>query len=277
MGHSCRVAKLVRRHALDVEILGSSPSPAADYKLTHVKNMEEQTQQVREKKSGSKKIIVGVIVLLALAGAGYWAVTSGTLNLNSLSVGSSEKFVATVNGEQIEQRLFEARLQQAQSNYEAQGIVFDETTIEQLKQQVLDDIIAERLLVQHAKERGIQVEDQEVEEQYQLVLTQFGGEQELKNQLEAQNTTVEDVKTQIKEQLIIQGFADQYATEQDIEVLPEEIQQTYDDAVAQGEELPPFEELQGQIEDYLRQQKVGQLIDDLLIQLREQAVIEIPA
>ena len=53
------------------------------------------------------------------------------------------------------------------------------------------------------------------------------------------------------------------------------MRQTYDETVASGVEVPPFEEVRGEIEEFLKQQKIGQLMDELVGQLRAQASIEI--
>lgn len=228
--------------------------------------MDEQTeQQSKEGKSLMKNPIVWLGLLLLIGGAGYWAVTSGV----------SEEFVAKVNGEGIEKRLFDVRFAQLRANYETQGIAFaDEDTI-QLREQILEDMINERLLIQHAKEQGITGQEELMEEEYQLILSQFENEAELKKQLSDNNTSIQDIRTSISEQFMIRELASQQAEQGDIEISQEEIQQAYDDVVSGGAEVPPLEEVQEQVEEFVRQQKISQLIEVLLEQLRTKSSIEI--
>ena len=228
--------------------------------------MDEQTeQQSKEGKSLMKNPIVWLGLLLLIGGAGYWAVTSGV----------SEEFVAKVNGEGIEKRLFDVRFAQLRANYETQGIAFaDEDTI-QLREQILEDMINERLLIQHAKEQGITGQEELMEEEYQLILSQFENEAELKKRLSNNNTSIQDMRTSISEQFMIRELASQQAEQGDIEISQEEIQQAYDDVVSGGAEVPPLEEVQEQVEEFVRQQKISQLVEVLLEQLRTKSSIEI--
>ena len=228
--------------------------------------MDEQTeQQSKEGKSLMKNPIVWLGLVLLIGGAGYWMVTTS----------ASKEFVATVNGEGIEKRLFDVRFVQLTANYETQGIAFaDEETI-QLRDQILEDMISERLLIQYAKEQGIPEQEELVEQEYQLILSQFENEEELKKQLSNNNTSIQDMRTSISEQFMIRELASQQAEQGDIEISQEEIQQAYDDVVSGGAEVPPFEEVQEQVEEFVRQQKISQLIEVLLEQLRTKSSIEI--
>ena len=83
------------------------------------------------------------------------------------------------------------------------------------------------------------------------------------------------MRTSISEQFMIRELASQQAEQGNIEVAQEEIQQAYDDVVSNGAEAPPFEEVQEQVEEFVRQQKISQLIEVLLEQLRTKSSIEI--
>jgi len=212
-----------------------------------------------------KNPIIWIGILLLIGGAGYWAVTSGV----------SEEFVAIVNGEGIEKRLLDLRFTQLTANYKTQGITLaDEDTI-QLREQILEDMINERLLIQYAKEQGIPEQEELVEQEYRLILSQFENEEELKKQLSNNNTSIQDIRISISEQFMIRELASQQAEQENIEVSQEEIQQAYDVAAAGGTEVPPLEEVQEQVKEFVRQQKISQLIEVLLEQLRNRGSIEI--
>ena len=145
-------------------------------------HMDEQTkQQKKEGKSPMKNPIVWIGALLLIGGVGYWAVDSSV----------SKEFMATVNGEGIEKRLFDLRFVQLKAKYETQGITLaDEDTI-QLREQILEDMINEKLLIQYAKEQGITEQEELVEQEYQLILSQFENEAELKKRLSDNNTSIQ--------------------------------------------------------------------------------------
>jgi peptidyl-prolyl cis-trans isomerase SurA len=236
--------------------------------------MEEETGQKQQQKSSALKKFAGpAIALLIAAGGGYWLVSSDTIDLGNL--GSSVELVAKVNGEGLEKRLYDARFEQTKDNYEAQGLALEDADTEQLKQQVLDDMVDERLLVQYGKKQGITAEDAAVEQEYQLVVSQFESEEAFQDELALQNATLRDVREAIAQNIIVRQVADQQAAENNIEVSEEEIQQVYDEAAAGGAEVPEFEEARGEIENYVRQQKTGQLMQELVAKLREEASIEI--
>lgn len=237
---------------------------------------QETEQKDKEKKSIGKNPIVWVIALLLIGGVGYWAVTSGAIDMNRFGIsGVPEEFVAKVNGEGIQKRLFDARFEQLKGNSEAQGTLLREEEITQLREQILADMVNERLLIQYAREQGIVVDEQLVEREYQLILSQFESEEDLESQLVDNNTTVQELRGSIGEQLTIRELANQQVTQNNVEVSQEEIQQAYDDAVASGAEVPPLEEVQEQIKDFISQQKVAQLMGALLERLRSEGSVEI--
>ncbi|HZX50288.1 MAG TPA: SurA N-terminal domain-containing protein [Candidatus Paceibacterota bacterium] len=236
-------------------------------------NTEQQSEQ---KKPMPKKLIGVVMGVLVIGGAGYWAVSSGLLNLGSFQTGvPSGALVAKVNGEGIEKRLFDARFGQAKSNYEVQGIALEAADAEQLRQEVLDDMINKTLLAQYGIEQGIGAPDQAVEDSYRQIVTQFESEQELQDQLASQGITTEDVRSAISQELIVSQVAERQAADNNVQVSEEETRKVYDDAVAGGAEVPEFDGVKGEIEQYVRQQKIGQLLNALVERLRAEGTVEI--
>jgi hypothetical protein len=233
------------------------------------------------KKQLFKSPIVWVAALLILGGGGYGAVASGIVDLNQLknlipSVPSqSEVFAAQVNGEGVPAAALQIRFNQAKKSTEAQGTMLEAKDSELLKQQVLDDMISEMLLIQHGKKQGMTAQAETIESEFQKIIAQFPSEEEFEKNLSAQGARPDDVRDVISRQLIIQQIADQQAADHPIEISEEDMQKEYDAAVAAGQEVPPFEEVKTQIEGYLRNQKIGELMNALIIQLREQANIQI--
>jgi len=71
------------------------------------------------------------------------------------------KGVATVNGEKITQREFERVFSRHMETF-GQGSAFDEDEIEGLKHEILDDLIARRIMLQQARKLHITVSDREL-------------------------------------------------------------------------------------------------------------------
>lgn len=234
------------------------------------------------KKQIFKNPIVWVVVLLILGGGGYGAVKFGIVDLNQLKnlisskpSESAEVFAAQVNGKGILASSLQLRFDQTKNAYAAQGAAIEEKDNESLRQRVLDDMISEMLLVQYGRKQRLIAQADTVEVEYQKVVAQFPSKEEFEKNLATQGTTPDDVRDVISRQLIMQQIADQQAAEHPIEISEEEMQKEYDAAVAGGQQVPAFEEVKAQIEGYLRNQKIGELMNALIDQLRAQAKIEI--
>ena len=225
-----------------------------------------------------KTPIIVILALLLLGGAGYAAFSFGIIDLSRFSISNpppAQEFMAQVNGEGIRTTLFDLRLAQVESSYEAQGTTLEAENKETLKQQILQDMISEILLVQYGKEQGIIAEEESIESEYQRIVSQFSNEEEFQQNLAAQGVTVGDVRRTISQDLIIQKVIEQQTAQNSVEVSEQEVQKAYDEAKTQNTEVPPFEEAKPQIENFLRQQKIGQIINALVAQLREKANIVI--
>ncbi|MBI2098428.1 MAG: SurA N-terminal domain-containing protein [Candidatus Wildermuthbacteria bacterium] len=226
-----------------------------------------------------KPILLAILALLLLGGVGYAAFAFDIIDLSRFSLVnrfSSQEFMAQVNGEGVQTALFDLRFAQIEDSYKAQGTILEGENRETVKQQILQDMINEILLVQYGKEQGIVAGEEAIDNEYQRIVSQFPGEEkEFRQNLAAKDITLEDIRRTISQDLIIQQVIEQQTAQNNIEVSEQEIQQTYDEAKAQSAEVPPFEEAKPQIENFLRQQKIGQIINTLVAQLREKANIVI--
>ena len=226
-----------------------------------------------------KTPIIVILALLLLGGAGYATFSFGIIDLSRFSVIdrlSSQEFIAQVNGEGVQTALFDLRFAQIADSYKAQGTTLEGESKETVKQEILQDMINEILLVQYGKEQGIIAEEEAIDSEYQRIVSQFPGEEkEFQQNLAAKGITLENIRRTISQDLIIQKVIEQQTAQNSVEVSEQEIQQTYDEAKTQNTEVPPFEEAKPQIENFLRQQKIGQIINALVAQLREKANIVI--
>ncbi|RCS61806.1 SurA N-terminal domain-containing protein [Microbacterium sp. JB110] len=190
--------------------------------------------------------------------------------------------VAVVNDEEIGLEEFtttyESQLQQATMSQQQTG---QEVDPEQLKQQVADFLVNNRLLMQGAAEAGIEAGPDDIESVLQNVADQSG--------LESVDAVYEAFADQgMSEDDVREDAADQYELEQYIEANADltppgdkELRAQYDTLVeqakTQGNEdtLPPFDEVKGQLADQAVTEKQSAAMQEILDQRREESDIEV--
>lgn len=189
--------------------------------------------------------------------------------------------VAEVNGEEIAKAEFESaytgQFQQMAMQAQMTGQEVDQA---QLKEQLVESMVAQELLVQETENREIEASEEEVTTALQELAEQNGLEssEEFLAALEEQGISEDEVMEQVGAQVKV----DQLIAEEAGEINPtdEELQTFYDEAQAQqeeagGEELPAFEEVKPELEEQVRVQKENEAVQTLVAQLREEADVTI--
>ncbi len=114
------------------------------------------------------------------------------------------KTIATVNGEPILKSEFDRRVKSVTDQF---GSIFtgDEgkEKLKDFKENVLDQLINEKLLLQEAKKKKIHVTEKEIEDGIAEVKSRFKTEDEFKEELKKQNLTERGFKSHIKEQIMV--------------------------------------------------------------------------
>ncbi|WP_119697074.1 SurA N-terminal domain-containing protein [Microbacterium halotolerans] len=190
--------------------------------------------------------------------------------------------VAVVNDEEIGLEEFtsayENQLQQATAAQQQTGQAVDP---EQLKQQVADLLVNNRLLTQAAAEAGIEAKTDDIETVLQEVADQSG--------LGSVDAVYEAFADQgMSEDDVREDAADQYELEQYIEantdVTPpgdKELRAQYDTLVEQAktqgseESIPPFDEVKEQLADQAVTDEQNAATEEILAQLREDGDVEV--
>jgi len=153
-------------------------------------------------------------------------------------------------------------------------------TKEQIKEQTVEMIIQQVLLIEHAGKKGVGVTQEEVDQKFNEFMTMYGleDEDEFLAQLESQGiksrSEVEEILgTEIKIEKLIAIYAEE------IEITEEDLREAYEIQAEQAEsmeqELPSFEEMEGEIRELLVQEQVTPLLLSKLEELRNEAEIEI--
>ncbi|MGB3684914.1 MAG: SurA N-terminal domain-containing protein [Ornithinimicrobium sp.] len=189
--------------------------------------------------------------------------------------------VAEVDGEEISREDFveayEAQLQQASLQAQQTGTEVDQET---LKQETAENLVSNLLLVQAADAADIAPTDEEVNATLDELATSNGAPtaQEFLAALEDQGFTEAEVRDEIRNQLKIEQYITQEA---EIEAPSEdEVRDLYDTIAGQegpegadaaGQTLPPFEEVQPQLQQQLDQEAQSAAVQTLLEDLRANA------
>lgn len=171
---------------------------------------------------------------------------SGCELISKTEEGEKKTVVAKVNGEKITkgefQKLFEARLAQYEMMY---GQDFaqkkeNEELIKNLKEDTLDEMINERIILQKAKEFNIQPDEKDINENldkmYKQAVSQAGGEDKFKKTLETFKLTVDDYKKYMTNKIIIEKVYDKIV--KDVSVSDDELLKYYNEHMYDYTEKP---------------------------------------
>ncbi|GGM37477.1 hypothetical protein GCM10011351_24590 [Paraliobacillus quinghaiensis] len=190
--------------------------------------------------------------------------------------------VAQVNGEEIGKEEFEnaftGQFQQIAMQAQMSGQASD-IDQEQLKTQIVESMIGQKLLIQEADKRNFNVSDDEINKVIDGIVEQNGMESQdaLMAALEEQGTDKEEVLSQVEKQVKINKLIEDESG--DIAPTDAEVQEYYDQLVAQQEEMdsnaeiPSFDEVKSTIEQQLVSQKQNKVVQTLVTTLRENAEI----
>ncbi|MHA6252055.1 SurA N-terminal domain-containing protein [Oceanobacillus sp. CAU 1775] len=192
--------------------------------------------------------------------------------------------VAEINGEELSKEEFEmtytSQFQQAMMQAQMSG---EEVDQEQLKAQVVDALIGQKLIVQEAEKNDFEVSEEEMNETLDILVQQNGLETQeaLLTALEEQGTSEDEVMSVIETQIKIDKLIARESG--DVEPSEEEVQEMYDMYVAQLEqmneeneeevEVPSFEELEPDLIAQIKAAKESETYQKLIEELRSDADI----
>ena len=186
--------------------------------------------------------------------------------------------VAEVNGEELTKDefvvLYTAQFQQATMQAQAGGEKPDEDA---LKEQTAENLVDTELLVQEAGDRGFDATDDEVDSELDKLAqqNQMKDGAELIAALEEQGTTEEQARDQLEQQVVIQELVkDEAGTTEPTE---QELRAIYDQAKQQAGEqkLPPYAKVKSQIVEQAKTDKLDEVAQALVEDLRKDADITI--
>ncbi|MFP4029954.1 MAG: peptidylprolyl isomerase [Desulfococcaceae bacterium] len=146
----------------------------------------------------------------------------------SASEGGSEDRVAVVNGEPISRAALEREMTPVRHQMGMTGDDADEAKLDEIRKQVLDNLIRRELVFQESKKKGFTVEDSAVQERLEALKSRFPNPEQFQAMMEQMSFTEEILKRQIREQLTIQKFVESQIVE-NIEVAEAEAKEYYEE------------------------------------------------
>lgn len=217
-----------------------------------------------------KPIILIVIVLVVLGLLVFFVSKNGNA-------------VAIVNGDPISQTEYNKEYNEALNALRQieNGPELTAETRASLKTEVLNQLIAERLVLQYAEENNITASEEEAGQEYAMAVALIGGEEAFQQYLESFKITEAAFAEDVKNQVIFRKSVESYVEPEKLAVSEEEIRQAYDllaKQVAESElenQVPPFETVKEWFRTQLKNQKIAEEGKGFLEYLKQQADIEI--
>lgn len=192
--------------------------------------------------------------------------------------------VAVVNGESIDKDEFEQvytrQFQSASSQAQATGQPVDQDA---LKEQTVEGLVGNELLTQEADRREITATKAAVNAEFATLLKQNGMEsrKDLTPLLEEQGLSLDDLLEQVEAQIRIDQLVKQVTpgalkvTQKEVQALYDQVAQQQEAAPEGSQELPPLNQVRGEIADQIRGDKQGQAAQALVTDLRKDADVTI--
>lgn len=187
---------------------------------------------------------------------------------------ADDKVVANVNGEELLGGDYNSVYEYIQLDMMQYGQdINDEQVKNLMKQQALEIVIGNRLMMQDAASKGYEVEEAKVKEELDNIKGQFESEEALNEALEQSNLTMEELERQVREDMVLDSYIE---NEVELEAITdEEVKEVYDQYFNQGEDSPSLEEMEENIKQMIEQQNMQVKLNELVDALKENSEIEI--
>ncbi|MCA1062102.1 SurA N-terminal domain-containing protein [Rossellomorea sp. AcN35-11] len=190
-----------------------------------------------------------------------------------------DKVVAVVNAEEIKGEDFNNVLTQSQMQFQQMGQ--DPTSkeaVKQIKEQTIDSLIGQTLLMQQADEKGYKASEEEINKQLDEVKKQYKDEKKFEDAMKKAGFTMDELRTQIAENIKYTHYVEKEIKVED--VTEDEMKKFYDQYASsqgqdQSEEAPTFEEVKPQIKTQLEQQKKQEKLVQHVKELKKNAKVDV--
>jgi len=121
----------------------------------------------------------------------------------------TDQAVARVNGIEISQTDMDRKFNLIKERYASMGVPLDDSKINEFKDNILNSLIDQEVLLQEAKVEGIKIDPAEIKAELDNFKTQFETEADFKKQISEMNYSEENILTQIEQSKIIEKFIEE--------------------------------------------------------------------
>ncbi|SDM49266.1 SurA N-terminal domain-containing protein [Fictibacillus solisalsi] len=189
-----------------------------------------------------------------------------------------KKVVATVNNDKIVGKDYNMALSSSQMQMQQMGQdPSSKEAAKQIKDQTVESLIGQSLILQDAEKKGYKASDKEVNDQLSQTKKQYKDEKKFAAALKQANLSESDLKGQIAD-----GIASQKYIEKEVpadKVSDKEIQDYYNKYAKQStgkdQKAPKLEEVKPQIKQQLEQQKQQEKLVKKVQDLKKNAKIDV--
>jgi FKBP-type peptidyl-prolyl cis-trans isomerase (trigger factor) len=238
------------------------------------------TTEVSEVAGASKKarLIAAAILVgaLCVAAGAYWYLNYGTGTPVEVGGVTYPAVVAVVNGEKVSVEQFKQSYDQAAAIAAQQGFdpATDESVRKEVETQALTILVNTVLMKQEAAKGDFEATDEKVQEEVTKLEEQFGGAEQLATVLAGAGLDDAAMRKDLRDQIVVDAYLQSTPEVQAVVLTDEEVRAYYDAAAAQMEEVPPYEEVEGQIREQLLYEKQSAATSAVIDRVRAEATIE---
>lgn len=237
-----------------------------------IKNLPEE---ISPKKSKHKKIILFAVILLVIISAVSYFLPDKFNVLSILNL-SNSSLVAVVGGEKITKKDLSDRVEKNKEVFKQQGVdLSDEKVLEKINKQTLDEMINEKVLLQNAKKEGITASDDEVSVAYDNLVSKFKSKDDFNKELSALSFTEKSLKENINKQIVLKRYVEKNTDIKNITATKEEIRNLYNSYKTNQKDMPNFEEIEKQLENEVKQQKIRVMVEAFIEKIKKETEIKI--
>ncbi|MBT2652864.1 MULTISPECIES: SurA N-terminal domain-containing protein [Oceanobacillus] len=191
------------------------------------------------------------------------------LEISDEEVVNEGESVVVVNGSEVNGTTYNAAYSLVKSMMHQSGQ--DTSDLDALKDQTVDFLVEQELMLQEANNVGIEVTDEELEEELKAY-KESADEGQFNTMLEQLNMTEENFKNQLRYDLTTMEYVEQ---EFEVEVTDKEVEELYNQMTEQSEgEAQELSEVEDQLRASIEQQKQQQQYAQKVEELKESAEID---
>ena len=214
------------------------------------------------------KLVVFLVIVTAIIAGGYYIMKQG-------GFGGQGAAVASVNGEKITRSEYDKVYERLVITIKAQGQSATSTKIQAaIKQQTLNNLIAETLLLQGAEKEGIKADATAVDTAFTQSKGGFPDAAAFEAELKKQGFTESSFKATIERNNIIQQYLKVKVDVSSATASDAEVKALYDQVAKTDKTVPPLKDVRAQVENQILSQKQQVLINTFIEKLKATSKIE---